>query len=62
MMMVSMTAAETVSMKAAELGIEGWCEDDRASIPTMDRRLSSEPSLGIKNLHCMRAVILQSNV
>jgi hypothetical protein len=62
MMMVSMTAAETVSLKASELGIEGWREDDRASTPTMDRRLSSEPSLRTKNLYCMRAVILQSNI
>ena len=62
MMMGSMTAAETVSMKAAELGIEGWCEDNRASIPTMDRRLSSKPSLQTKNIHCMRAVSLHSKI
>jgi hypothetical protein len=43
-MMISMTAAETVSMTAAELGIVEGC-DDGASVPTMDRWLSSEPSL-----------------
>ena len=61
MMTVSMTAAETVSMTAAELGIIEGC-DDGASVPTMDRRLSSEPSLRTKNLHCMRAVSLCSNI
>jgi hypothetical protein len=51
-MTVSMTAAETVSMTAAELGIIEGC-DDGALVPTMDRRLSSEPSLRTKRLHCM---------
>jgi hypothetical protein len=60
-MMVLMTAAETVSMTAAELGIIEGC-DDGASVLTMDRRLSSEPSLRTKNLHCMRAVSLCSNI
>jgi hypothetical protein len=60
-MMVSMTAAETVSMTAAELGIIEGC-DDGASVPTMDRRLSSEPSLQTKRLHCMRAMSLCSNI
>jgi hypothetical protein len=55
MMMVVMTAAETVSMTAAELGIIEGC-DDGASVPTMDP-LSSEPSLPTKNLHFMRAVL-----
>jgi hypothetical protein len=43
-MVVSMTADETVSMTAAELGIIEGC-DAGASVPTLDRRLSSEPSL-----------------
>jgi hypothetical protein len=43
-MMDLMTAAETVSMTAAELGIIEGC-DDGAPVPTMDRPLSSEPSL-----------------
>jgi hypothetical protein len=61
-MMVLMRAAETVSMRAAELGIlEGGC-DDGASVPAMDRHLSSEPSLRTKNLHCMRAVSLCSTI
>jgi hypothetical protein len=61
-MMVLMTAAETVSTTAAELGIiEVGC-DDGASVPAMDRGLSSEPSLRTKNLHCMRAVSLCSNI
>jgi hypothetical protein len=60
-MMVSMAAAETVSMTAAELGIiEGY--DDGAPVLTMDRRLSSEPSLQTKRLHCMRARSLCSNI
>jgi hypothetical protein len=61
MMMVLMTAAETVSMTAAELGIIEGC-DDKALVPTMDRRLSSDPSLRTKKLHCMQAVSLCSNI
>jgi hypothetical protein len=62
MMMVLMTADETVSMTAAQLGIIEGC-DAGALVPAMDRRLgSSEPSLETKNLHCMRAVSLHSNI
>jgi hypothetical protein len=60
-MMVSMMADETVSMTAAELGIIEGC-DAGAPVPTMYRRLSSEPLLQTKNLHCMRAVSLHSNI
>jgi hypothetical protein len=60
-MMVSMMAAETVSMTAAELGIIEGC-DDGASVRTMNRRLGSEPSLRTKNLHFMRAVSHHSNI
>jgi hypothetical protein len=57
-----MTAAETVSMTATELGIIEGC-DDGAPVPTMDRRLSSEPSLQTKKLHCcIRAMSLCSNI
>jgi hypothetical protein len=59
--MVLMKAAETVSMMAAELGIIEGC-DDGASVPTMDRWLSSEPSLRTKKLHCMGAMRLCSNI
>jgi hypothetical protein len=60
-MMVLMTAAETVSMTAAEVGIIEGC-DDGAPVPTIDCRLSSEPSLRTKRLHCMRARSLCSKI
>jgi hypothetical protein len=60
-MMVFMTAAETVLMTAAELGIIKGC-DDGALVPTMNRRLSSEPSLRTKKLHCMQAMSLCYNI
>jgi hypothetical protein len=59
--MVLMTAAETLSMTAAELGIIEGC-DDGTSVPTMDHWLSSEPSLRTKKLHYMRAMSLCSNI
>jgi hypothetical protein len=60
-MMVLMTAAEAVSMTAAGLGMIEGC-DDGASVPTMDRWFSSEPSLRTKKRHCMRAMSLYSNI